>query len=266
MEIINNDCLKAIPVLEKESIDVIVTSCPYNIGIDYNTYKDNKNDNEYLSWLKSIAEELFRVLKPNGSFFLNVGSTSSDPTIPMRVCLELTKDLFILQNHITWVKSITVNNPNPVSYGHFKPVNSKRFLNNIHESVFHLTKTGDVCIDRLAIGVPFEDKNSIKRFKKNTEDKRCRGNVWHIPYKTTNPSVRTNHPAGYPVDLVLNCLKLHGYDESTVCLDPFMGCGTTLEACSILGIKGIGIEIDATYCEQARTRLNPPKTNVLVVE
>ena len=71
-------------------------------------------------------------------------------------CIADCKPLFVLQNTIHWIKSITVADRGArrrLSVGHFKPINSKRYLTDCHEYVFHLTKTGNVPLDRLAVGV-----------------------------------------------------------------------------------------------------------------
>jgi len=79
-----------------------------------------------------------------------------------------------------WVKNINSD----FSIGHFKPIRSKRYLNDLQEYIFHFIKKGKVKLDKLAIGVSFQDKLNIKRWKSNKEDKRDRGNVWFIPYDT----------------------------------------------------------------------------------
>ena len=74
--------------------------------------------------------------------------------------------LFVLQNTIHWIKSITIDESDgsSISRGHFKPISSPRFLNDCHEYVFHLTPTGRTPIDRLALGVPYADKSNIARW------------------------------------------------------------------------------------------------------
>src|SRR6185503_17406051 len=169
------------------------------------------------------------------------------------------RDLFRLQNSIIWVKSISIGDE---SFGHFKPVNSQRFLNHLHEHVFHFTKEGETPLDRLAIGVPFKDKSNIARWG-HSEDRRCGGDVWFIPYQTIRSrSQRDHHPSPFPVELAERCIKLHGAPEAAVddgksatgallVLDPFLGVGSTLLAAQRLGYRGIGIEIDASYAEAA---------------
>ena len=126
----------------------------------------------------------------------------------------------------------------------------------MHETILHLTKHGDVPLDKLAIGLPYADKSNIAR-RRHAEDKRDCGNVWWMPYETVQRKAeKFDHPAGFPVELPIRCIKLHGIRERLVVLDPFMGAGTTLVAAQRLGCQGIGIEIDPKYCEAARDRLN----------
>lgn len=251
-KVILGDCENVLLDLPVESVDIVVTSPPYNIGVAYKSYDDRKPRQEYLEWLRRIAVELSRVMKSDGSFFINVGSTNSDPWVAIDVA-NVFRELFVLQNNFTWVKSISIGDD---SVGHFKPIAGKRFLNHNHESVFHFTKTGSVELDRLAIGVPFKDKTNIARWG-HDRDKRCAGNVWFIPYKTVRSKTQKfGHPAGFPVELPERCIRLHGRENGTV-LDPFLGAGSTLVAARNLGCKGIGIEIDHHYAKTAVERLRP---------
>lgn len=245
------DCLKLLATVGTESVDVVVTSPPYNIGIAYNSYSDRMPRLEYLKWLTAIGRELNRVLKPEGSFFLNVGGMGSDPWIAMDVASAF-RTTFTLQNHIVWVKSVSVGED---TVGHFKPISSKRYLNNNHEAVFQFTKTGSVQIDRLAVGVPYKDKSNIGRWEHAKLDKRCAGNTWFIPYETVRSKAQKfDHPAGFPVGLPDRCIRLHGAKNANV-LDPFLGAGTTLVAAARLGCSGIGFELDADYASTAVARL-----------
>ena len=89
------------------SVDVVVTSPPYNLGIRYSKYDDNREGEEYLHWTIAWASEVQRVLKPQGSFFLNVGACPSNPLLPHQLILKLGS-LFVLQNTFHWIKSITI--------------------------------------------------------------------------------------------------------------------------------------------------------------
>jgi site-specific DNA-methyltransferase (adenine-specific) len=249
-EVVLGDCLTGLRALPGGSIDVVVTSPPYNIGVAYRGYDDRRPRGEYLAWLGEIGRELARVLAPGGSLFLNVGSSNADPWVASDVAGAF-RDTFQLQNHITWVKSLSIGED---TIGHFKPITSRRFLNNSHEAVFHFTKTGAVEIDRLAIGVPFKDKSNIARWG-HARDRRCAGNVWFIPYATVRSKAQKfGHPAGFPVELPERCIRLHGVGDGVV-LDPFLGAGSTLVAAARLGCAGLGFEIDRHYAEAAVKRL-----------
>ena len=250
--VIEVDCLEHMRCLPNGYVDVIVASPPYNIGKDYGAYDDTSDRNDYLFWMAMFLYEARRVLADDGSLFLNVGGTSKDPWVPMQVAIEAGK-WFHLQNSIVWVKSMTVGGE---THGQFTPINSPRFLNNCWESILHLTKTGRVPIERLAIGVPFADKRNVDRFKHEV-DLHCGGNVWHIPYETitSRDKDRGGHPATFPVELPETCIRLHGVRPLLRVLDPFLGSGTTLVACHRLGLAGTGIEMDPNYVEQAVRRI-----------
>lgn len=246
-EVREGDCLALLKVMQADNIDIVVTSPPYNIGIDYDTYRDKREEEEYYEFLRQVAAELFRVMKEGASLFLNVGGTNIDPMLPFRIA-TIFQEQFVVQNHIVWVKSISVGT---TTRGHFKPINSPRFLNNLHEQIFHLTKHGTVAVDRLAIGVPYMDLVNIKRFSgRNT---RCRGNTWFIQYDTVQSSEdKHDHPAGFPLELPIMCIKLHGGGKV---LDPFCGAGTTLLAAKRLGYPALGLELSPKYAKIAKRRL-----------
>lgn len=253
------DCIEGMKqYLPDNSIDVIITSPPYNIGVKYNSHKDNMPFDKYLDWMEEIAKECFRVLKDDGSFFFNIGDKPSDELRSLKVAERINK-IFRLQNTIHWVKSIAVPEEN-VNIGHYKPVNSKKYLNNCHEFIFHFTKRGDVEIDKLNIGVPYQDKSNIGRWNNAKEDNRDRGDMWFIPYKTVTG--KKMHPAMFPIKLPEMCIKLHGLKkDNLIVLDPFLGSGSTAIAAKKLGCFYVGFEIDKEYCDVAKELLNENNLN-----
>lgn len=135
-------------------------------------------------------------------------------------------------------------------------------MHHNHEHIFHLTLTNNVELDRLAIGIPFQDKTNIAR-RNHERDLRCRGNTWFLPYSTVKSKAQKfNHPGTFPVELPLWCIYLHG-GPSSVVLDPFVGTGTTLVAARLAGVRGIGIDIDPAYIETARLRLRQTEENAM---
>jgi len=263
-----NDCLDGMKnCLKSNSIDVVVTSPPYNIGINYNSYQDTLPREEYLTWIKMVGLEINRVLKNDGSFFLNVGNRPKDQWIAWDVANTMRED-FVLQNTIHWIKSIAINkldvgnNKNimdDIAVGHFKPIVSNRFINDCHEYIFHYTKVGNTVLDKFSVGVPYQDKTNIKRWKSAKVDLRDRGNTWFIPYDTIQRRTERPHPATFPIKLPEMCIKLHGLREGLVVMDPFLGIGSTALASNKLGLSFIGFEIDKEYLEDAINRLDQVK-------
>ena len=253
----NQDCVEGMLSLPAGSVGTVVTSPPYNLNINYGTYQDDLPRDSYLNWLNDVFTAVKHCLAEDGHFFLNVGYSNIDPWVGMDVA-QVARRHFTLQNNITWVKSIYVNGK---TSGHFKPINSKRFSNPTWEHLFHFTKDGNVAVDRLAIGVPFEYKSNIERFEGNTSgDVRCRGNTWFVPYDTiaNREKARGKHPATFPVALAEQCIKFGG--NSGVVMDPFMGTGTTAVAAKQLGLDYIGYDIDADYIDFAEQRLKNVNT------
>ena len=255
------DCVAGMNAMPEDSVDIVVTSPPYNLGIDYGTYRDKRSSADYLEWTRGWAAAVRRVLRPDGSFFLNIGAAPAEPFLPHQVILELA-DLFVLQNTLHWIKSISIEtvDGDTVSAGHFKPINSRRYVNDCHEFVFHLTHDGNVPVDRRGVGVPYVHKSNIGRWKHTDgHDKRCRGNTWFVPYRTIMSRDKDRpHPATFPVQLAEYCLRLHGKKPAeTTLLDPFMGIGHSAEAARELGVGHcIGFDIDEGYLQNACERLN----------
>jgi site-specific DNA-methyltransferase (adenine-specific) len=246
-DIFLEDCIVGMHHVERGSVDVIVTSPPYNLGIDYSSYNDKIPRECYLDWMEEWAKVASLVLSPKGSLFLNLGGKPSDPWGPFDVMHRL-RPHFVLQNTIHWIKSIALSEASTA--GHYKPINSKRYINNCHEFIFHLTFAGDVELDRLAIGVPYKDKSNIGRWAAG-QALRCRGNTWFVPYKTIqNRRQDRPHPATFPPQIPEMCIKLHGIGRVARVMDPFMGLGNTAQACKNLGVDFIGFEVDKRYFEE----------------
>jgi site-specific DNA-methyltransferase (adenine-specific) len=250
LEIIHGDCVTGMQGITEQSVDCIVTSPPYNFDIPYEGYDDGMPRDKYLDWMIDVAYGMFRVLKDDGSLFLNLGFKPTDPWAPYDV-LNVFRRSFQLQNQFAWVKSLYVPSAKK-TFGHFRPLTSRRFANRCWEVLYHFTKTGNVDIDRLALGVPYEDKSNEARWD-NPDGIRCRGDVWMIPYKTTQK--KGKHPATFPSTLATYAFHLHGVDKIELALDPFVGEGSSAVAAKKLSLNFIGFDIVEDYCQEARRRL-----------
>ena len=259
------DCVEILRTLTEGSVDALVTSPPYNLGVRYRSYDDSIPRQEYLEWTNAWVKAAARVLSAEGSLFLNVGAKPTDPWTAFDVAQAVRPHLQ-LQNTIHWIKSIAIERAlagaraglgDDLAVGHYKPINSRRFLHDCHEFIFHFTHKGRTTLDRTAVGVRYQDRSNIGRWQAAASGKRCRGNTWFIPYDTIQSRDKERpHPATFPPKLPEMCLRLHGLNRLTTVVDPFMGLGSTAVACAQLGIGFIGIDIDADYVKEAveRTR------------
>jgi site-specific DNA-methyltransferase (adenine-specific) len=259
------DCLDILDTFADGSIDAIVTSPPYNLGIRYRTYDDTMPREQYLEWTAEWVKRAARVLAPDGSLFLNVGAKPTDPWTAIDVA-QAVRPFLHLQNTIHWIKSIAIEKGlagaraglnEDLAVGHYKPINSRRFLHDCHEFVFHFTRRGQTPLERTAIGVRYQDRSNIGRWRAAASGVRCRGNTWFIPYDTIQSRDKERpHPATFPPRLPEMCLRLHGLDRVSMVVDPFLGLGSTAVACAQLGVNFAGIEMDEGYLNEAveRTR------------
>ena len=251
----NTDCLDWMRQQPHACVDIIVSSPPYNIGLNYNTYSDSRVD--YYEWMRCVWSEACRILKPNGHLFINVAPTRKDPLMPYKVASSVP---WVIQNTITWSKAIEYEGH--VS-GHVQVFASEYYLPNGMELVFHFTEHGKTKCDTRALDVSYKPQWAEYNKKKTGRTHRPTVNNWFVPYetvgsfgkRTTELKGNKKHPAIYPQALVERCIRLAGYNADTIVFDPFAGTGTTLLAAKRLGLHAIGCELDADYYQFILSRL-----------
>jgi site-specific DNA-methyltransferase (adenine-specific) len=260
----HGDCVELLGALAAGSVSAIVTSPPYNLGISYRSYDDSLPRGRYLEWTDEWVAAAARTLSPEGSLFLNVGAKPTDPWTAMEVAQSARHHLR-LQNTLHWIKSIAIEREaagasagldRDLAVGHYKPINSDRFVNDCHEFIFHFTPEGKTPLDRRAIGVAYQDESNIARWRTGGSNRRCRGNTWFIPYETIqNRDQDRPHPATFPPRLATYCLRLHGLSRIQLVMDPFLGLGSAAVACAELGVNFVGVELDEHYLGEAVDRV-----------
>lgn len=264
LQFFHGDAVHILNTLKAGSVGAIVTSPPYNLGIRYRSYDDGRPRAEYLRWTEEWIQAAKHALATDGSLFLNVGAKPKDPWTALDVAQAVRPHLE-LQNILHWVKSIAIEKAlagsrsgldDDLAVGHYKPINSGRFVNDCHEFVFHFSPEGQTPINRTAIGVKYQDKSNVTRWRGAGSGLRCRGNTWFLPYDTIQSRDEERpHPATFPWRLPAYCLKLHGLTRVGVAVDPFLGLGSSAVACAKLGVNFIGIELDEHYLKEAVARV-----------
>lgn len=236
-------------------VDLVVTSPPYNINIQYGNktskgkvvrskgvkYDDKLNEEEYKSMLFNVFSECRRVLKNNGSAWINIKNRYEDGVIiPPYWLIDMFPDMF-LKNIIIW----------NFDWG---GSTNKRFAPR-YEYVFWFTKCKDnytFNLDDVKVPALNYRPDRYKSQLKNPTD------VWRISMVSGNFEERTSHPAQYPEELIERII-LTGTNEGDLVLDPFMGSGTTAAVAKKLRRKYVGYEIVDEYCAIAEERLSKIK-------
>ena len=243
------DCIDWMTTQPDASIDIIVSSPPYNKGVAYNGYQDRRQD--YLEWQQQVWIQACRVLKPTGHLFLNIAGSPDQPFLSYEVARSVP---WRVQNNIVWAKAVEFR-------GHIHGrstvnINSKFRLPNGHETVWHFTQQGRTPIDIVASSVPYRPEFAEDNARRTGRTRRPTTTCWHIGYETTGymgqSSVKLKgdkkHPAIFPRELVRHCLRMAGAQPGQTVYDPFAGTGTTMwVAEKELGCEAIGTEIDSDY-------------------
>jgi len=257
MKIINGDCVEVMKTMEENSIDLTVTSPPYDNLRSYNGNNDLWNENVW----KDTIKELYRVTKDGGVVVWVVGDATikgSETGTSFKQALWAMDCGFKLHDTMIFRKK----NPIPQIY-------RKRY-NNEFEFMFVLSKgtvetNNPIKIDCLHAGLELNGttyKNfstgEQKRGKKAkpVKKQKIKGNIWeYVVGKKAEDQEAKGHPATFPCALALDHIISWSNEGDTV-LDPFMGSGTTGKMAKQLGREFIGIELDPEYCKIAEARID----------
>ncbi len=242
-EILNGDVVHVLSRIPDETVHLIVTSPPFNVGINYDQHADSMPHKDYLEWMYQVWAACLRVLVPGGRICINIDATMSrDVTeeYPERVHplhVDFTNQIrdlgYIYRGEICWTKQ---NAPGKdTCWGSYCLCSNPHIRRNceyiILASKGSLTLEGDFMMCDL----------TKKEFHEWTLSE------WKIPPQTKSKG----HPVPFPRELVRRCVKLFSYVGNTV-LDPFNGSGTTTQTAFELGRQYIGIDNSEQYCKLAK--------------
>lgn len=239
IDLYNGDCLEVMDklIVGGVKVDAIITSPPYNFGINYGDYKDDKDFSEYFNWLDVCFDKFVKILKSSGRLIINIQPmfSSYQPTHHIISSMLLKKGL-LWKGEILWEK----NNYNCAytAWGSWKSPSSPYF-----KYTWEFIEI--FCKDNYKKDGNKEDIDiTADEFKK-----------WVYAKWSIAPEHKVLHPAPFPEELPRRLLKLLTYKNDIV-LDPFMGSGTTGVVCKQNNRNFIGIELDEKYFRIAEDRIN----------
>ena len=218
-KVYNMDCLEGMKMLEDNSVDLIVTSPPYNIGIDYGGYDDDKEFEEYEKFMLKVLKECIRVTKDKGIIAFNIGN-QRNTGLPHYFYFLLKKAGLCVFKEIFWYKGLY-------------------YIQG--ETIFLCSKTGE-----------------YNHYYKRNDGFYSNGQfatVWEMRYKNSESKKKLGHNAFFVKQLPRNLILINTKLGDTV-LDPFMGVGTTALASKELNRKYIGFEINQDYVDVCNKRLS----------
>ncbi len=223
--------------LPDNSICLMVTSPPYNVGKEYD---EDFTLEEYLSFLKTVWKEVYRVLVPGGRACINIANLGRKPYIPLHAFIA--KDMFelgfLMRGEIIWNKASSAS-PSTAWGSWLSPANPT--LRDVHEYILVFSK------GMFSRGNMNKRKSTISKeeFLEFTKS------VWSFP---AEPAHKVGHPAPFPVELPYRLIQLYTY-EGEVVLDPFMGSGQTAIAAIKTGRHYVGYDIEEEYVKLAERRI-----------
>lgn len=259
-----DDCIEVMKNMEKNSVNTIVTSPPYNLDKKYGKYDDNKSFEQWESLINETAKAAYPLLKDNGSFFLNVSPIPDKKTkeiIPLDAIAYFIfkKNGYYLRNSIVWHFNNMQNCTNRLS-GRWESI--LWFVKDINNYQFNLED----------IRIPYITKND-KRLEGGTGRNPTdtwnydlpESDFWYfdrVNNMTKNKLGLTEHPCIYPTPMIERIIKMTT-KKGEVILDPFLGSGTTLVASQKLDRVGLGIELDERYKDIIEKRILNEGTTAL---
>jgi DNA modification methylase len=254
-----DDALHFLKAMESDSVRLVITSPPYNLG---KSYENRVSIQDYLATQREVISEIVRVLDRRGSICWQVGNyVNAGEVYPLDIFYyEIFKDFNLkLRTRIIW------------HFGHGLHA-SKRFSGR-YETLLWFTKTDDYVFNLDSVRVPskYPGKRHFKGDKKGElsgnpngknpsdfwEFLRCEwdGAVWEIPNVKSNHPEKTLHPCQFPVELAERCV-LAFTNENDAVLDPYAGVASSLIAALMHDRVGIGVDRCREYVELGRERLN----------
>lgn len=234
---------------EVGEVNLVVTSPPYNVGIDYSTYGDSGGYSEYLEFTRTWLRCCYRILSRDGRLCLNVpldknqggqqsvyaDMVAAAKSVGLKYHTTIVWNEQNISRRTAWGSWLSASAPYVIAPVEMIVVFYKESWRRHNRGVSDITRDEFI-----------EWTNGVWRF--NGESGK-----------------RVGHPAPFPVELPLRCIRLFSYCDDVI-LDPFLGSGSTLLACLRTGRRGVGVDVDAKYCQLARCRLAQAESELGALE
>ncbi|MCF7956069.1 MAG: site-specific DNA-methyltransferase [Phycisphaerae bacterium] len=243
-KIICGDCIELLGSVEEPFIDLVFADPPFNIGYNYDKYKDKLESKNFVAWTRDWMEACVNALKPNGSFYIAIGD---DYAAHIRLIgEELGMEL---RNWIIW----------HYTFGQ----QTKTKFARAHTHIFYFVKDKDnYTFNDHAVRVP-SDRQLIYNDKRSNPEGKMPDDVWNTYSRVcgTFSERQKWHPCQMPESLLTRIISVSS-NPGDLILDPFNGSGTTASAALQLDRKYCGIDISENYVDNTRTRLRNLKNQI----
>jgi len=238
IRLLHNDFLKVDLEDVKGKVNLIVTSPPYNVGIEYGNIDDGLEYEEYLHFTEMYLRRFYEVLADDGRVCLNIPLDKNKGGLQSVYAdvVRIAKDVGLkYQSTIVWNEQ---NISRRTAWGSWLSASAPYVIAPVEMIVLLYKKQ-------------WKRKGKGQSTISREEFIEWTNGIWTFPGENRKA---LGHPAPFPLELPLRCIKLFSYEGDLV-LDPFVGSGTTVIACKILSRKGLGIDVDRSYLEIALSRI-----------
>lgn len=234
--VICGDCNEVMDQFPADCIDLIITSPPYNVGMEYETVMPL---DQYMTFMEKVLAKCYDVLVPGGRICIVVGDTGRKPYIPLHS--HLTQSMlnlgFLMRGMVVWNKGVSAKKS--TAWGSWRSATNP-VLRDISEYILIF------CKDSF-----YKAHNGRRSTISKEEFMRFTKSVWDVP---TASAKRIGHPAPFPEELIYGLIQLYSF-ENDIVLDPMCGSGTTCIVAKKTGRRYIGIDNIEDYCKLAERRL-----------
>jgi site-specific DNA-methyltransferase (adenine-specific) len=252
-DVITGDCLEVLPALPAGCADLVFADPPFNIGYEYDVYRDRRSKPDYLAWADRWLAAAVRLLAPCGSMFLAIGDEFAAEYKVRLDALGLT-----LRNWIVWHYTFGVSCTKKFNRSHAHVLyyvrDPKRYTFNA-DAVRVPSARQTTYADRRANPVgKLPDDTWVLRPQETGDHFRSESDTWAVSRVCGTFRERTDHPCQMP-EAVLERIIRVASNPGELVIDPFAGSGTTLAVAKKLGRRFLGVELSEEYADGVRKRL-----------